>query len=586
MANFLYPIYKLPGENDEDLNVEEVPTWIKWWMINNNKKRSWVLSEILTGNPLTLENSVETKFYLPPLPRGNTSQATSILPTGYSQLDYIESTGTQYISTGFKPTQNTTKIIVDGTYLSAALNYFAGLTKDGIYYGVRPYQITKMAWHNGTGSTNCDVEYLNNRLTYKYDGYKFYVNDVLKAEASQGSDTHFDIYLYLFARNNSNSVDAQSQFRMYSCKIYDNNILVRNYIPCKRNNDNEIGLYDLVNNNFVTNSGTGTFTAGNEVTVPNPEFEVPIQNVTGDVEVLLQNKNLFDVTEFDGITQNDDGTFKTTKYYVDTTEVTFKGNPNSQYTISFKENDTLNSTGFSLSVNGTWINLTNNGHKYTFTTDSNGETKLKLGAGSYALIGTSNRYIQIEQGSTATTYTPHQEQTFTFPLGTQRMFLGDYLADDGIHHVRKQIEYNGSENWSNYTSEYDGRFYCTTKRFGNNVEFELPSKFMCTHFTPVSGTVTTNGIASTKYATYINANIDGISDLAGFKTWLSTHNVTVEYELATEEITPYTTEQQQAYNEIKQAKSYMEQTNISGSSDELEPIFEVQYYMKNESEGE
>ena len=72
MSKILYPIFKLPNENDEE--NEAIPTWIKWWMINNYKKRNWILSEIITGNPLTLENSVETKFYLPPLPRGNSEQ--------------------------------------------------------------------------------------------------------------------------------------------------------------------------------------------------------------------------------------------------------------------------------------------------------------------------------------------------------------------------------------------------------------------------------------------------------------------------------------------------------------------------------
>ena len=35
--------------------------------------------------------------------KGNTNQDTSILTSGYTQLDYIESTGTQYIDTGITP---------------------------------------------------------------------------------------------------------------------------------------------------------------------------------------------------------------------------------------------------------------------------------------------------------------------------------------------------------------------------------------------------------------------------------------------------------------------------------------------------
>lgn len=36
---------------------------------------------------------------------------------------------------------------------------------------------------------------------------------------------------------------------------------VRNFIPCK-NISGILGLYDIVNNIFYTNAGTGTFTAG------------------------------------------------------------------------------------------------------------------------------------------------------------------------------------------------------------------------------------------------------------------------------------------------------------------------------------
>ena len=42
-------------------------------------------------------------------------------------------------------------------------------------------------------------------------------------------------------------------------------VLVRNFIPAKRNSDNVLGLYDLVNNVFYTNAGSGTFIAGPEV---------------------------------------------------------------------------------------------------------------------------------------------------------------------------------------------------------------------------------------------------------------------------------------------------------------------------------
>ena len=53
--------------------------------------------------------------------------------------------------------------------------------------------------------------------------------------------------------------------QLYGCKIWDDDILVRNFVPCYRVSDNKPGLYDLVNDEFLTNSGTGEFTLGPEV---------------------------------------------------------------------------------------------------------------------------------------------------------------------------------------------------------------------------------------------------------------------------------------------------------------------------------
>jgi hypothetical protein len=47
------------------------------------------------------------------------------------------------------------------------------------------------------------------------------------------------------------------QGKMYYCKIYDNDILVRDFIPAVRDSDSKPGFYDLVTNQFYTNAGSG-----------------------------------------------------------------------------------------------------------------------------------------------------------------------------------------------------------------------------------------------------------------------------------------------------------------------------------------
>ena len=101
--------------------------------------------------------------------------------------------------------------------------------------------------------------------------------------------------------------------KIYSCQIYDNGSLVRDYVPCI-NNDGTIGLWDDVNSVFYGNAGTGSFTAGPEI--PVPEAPTALQTV---LAVVLQwaasaNAYRYDVYR-DGAKL---GSTETTQY-VDTT---------------------------------------------------------------------------------------------------------------------------------------------------------------------------------------------------------------------------------------------------------------------------
>ena len=59
---------------------------------------------------------------------------------------------------------------------------------------------------------------------------------------------------------------------------------------------------------------------------------------------------------------------------------------------------------------------------------------------------------------------------------------------------------------------------------------------------------------------------DVANSLKTWKTWLQNHNLIVEYDLATEEIVPYTTAQQEAWNNIRALMTYKNVTNISSDA--------------------
>ena len=73
--------------------------------------------------------------------------------------------------------------------------------------------------------------------------------------------TAININMYVGCANYENSPMSAS-CKIWSLSISEGGTRVREYIPVQRKSDNEIGLYDLTNNVFYTNSGTGVFIAG------------------------------------------------------------------------------------------------------------------------------------------------------------------------------------------------------------------------------------------------------------------------------------------------------------------------------------
>ena len=69
---------------------------------------------------------------------------------------------------------------------------------------------------------------------------------------------------WLFKGNLEQQEGWYAKEKIYSCRIYENEVLVRDFIPVK--DTNEVAcLYDRVENKYYYNKGTGTFTAGGDM---------------------------------------------------------------------------------------------------------------------------------------------------------------------------------------------------------------------------------------------------------------------------------------------------------------------------------
>ena len=90
------------------------------------------------------------------------------------------------------------------------------------------------------------------------------MNDELVSSLSTSNTlTTSTVNMYLFALGVTSGVDNRSmRARIYSCRFYEGDTLIRNFIPVRWDATGEIGLYDTVEKKFYTNDGTGEFIAG------------------------------------------------------------------------------------------------------------------------------------------------------------------------------------------------------------------------------------------------------------------------------------------------------------------------------------
>lgn len=173
----------------------------------------------------------------------------------YNVVEYIESTGTQYIDTGLIMEKSTTM----------RMEISAQLTSNGNWAGVNGYMQHQANLGGGSkglfvvdynGNTHIENIYFNNTLKLTQDWTSAYSGAENKVAVIGMGDKNNTWWTNI-------SANKYAQVgKWYYIKVYKSGTLVRDYVPCVRNSDGVAGLYDKVENKFYTNSGTGSFGSG------------------------------------------------------------------------------------------------------------------------------------------------------------------------------------------------------------------------------------------------------------------------------------------------------------------------------------
>ena len=211
---------------------------------------------------------------------------TNLLPSEYQQVEYIESTGTQYIDTGYYWQHENIeidfsgKIVTNSTwqslfgneeYISDSNRYFAGVMHGqngsyGMYIGT-----TSQGSFNAAIGQNFQLKIKTtadkNLKIYK-DGVQTlsttYTGSVMtKQNASLTSNVANTVgNIFIFANHNTSrgatneAIQIISSMDLYSFRLIDNGVVVRDFIPCYEKSTGRAGLYDLVNGTFYPNAAT------------------------------------------------------------------------------------------------------------------------------------------------------------------------------------------------------------------------------------------------------------------------------------------------------------------------------------------
>ena len=203
-----------------------------------------------------------------------------VLPDGYGVLPRIISSGDQYIRTGILPTDNTGfEIDFETTdpfeasgnartiFGSRGINYWKNAyqfstyttASDGDIGGVFAFgTVASMSYY---ASMKYSAHMSNNkRMTVSFRNPIFTDAEGHSVNIVANQGIYDSTEIILFGLNDYGSYKEFANMTLYRCKFYEGDVLIRDFVPALRTSDLTVGLFDMVNQQFYTNEGSGSFT--------------------------------------------------------------------------------------------------------------------------------------------------------------------------------------------------------------------------------------------------------------------------------------------------------------------------------------
>ena len=216
-------------------------------------------------------------------------QSFNLLPKAYRQIEYLESTGTQYFWTDVN--------VQDGLTVESIQTFGQG--SDSYLFGGAANQQNERSCFNGCYKNKLQgaypINYYNSETTLEYDTiYRIkttHINGSVTAYVNGSPwwsltrtgtvpETGAKCVCFGARASDGNVLSGRYLYigKVYTIKVTKGNILLADYIPCIRISDSKPGMYDTVSKTFYTNAGTGEFLIPTSPKITNYGYKLPAGN--------------------------------------------------------------------------------------------------------------------------------------------------------------------------------------------------------------------------------------------------------------------------------------------------------------------
>lgn len=219
-------------------------------------------------NAICMYDLVSKKFFLN-IGTGKFIAGTYVLPSDYKECEYLESSGTQWIDTEYALKTDIAKLDIQFMNIAnnANKNLCSSSANNAKSFGLYQAANNSMTPYNGKAmdASTIPVTGAIVNVTLETLGINKTSTAVINEKSQSKNQTTSiisNVSLGLFTKNDSTRsyiTERMISARIYYCKLLDNNVLVRDLVPCLDNKGVPC-MFDKVTNQSFYNKGTGQFT--------------------------------------------------------------------------------------------------------------------------------------------------------------------------------------------------------------------------------------------------------------------------------------------------------------------------------------